>query len=154
MATNNEAQFDSLDDLFAASLDDIADLASFATPPKGAYIATVSTDTKEINGKGAVEAAFTIIETVELEEPETDTIPAPGTKFSIAFILGNNIAEGKLKQFIAPFAEHFEDTGPGCIGRLVREEIKEITIAFTMKHRKDKEDKDKVYPDIRNISIM
>lgn len=146
---NAEAQFDNLDSLFAASLDDIADLPSFETPPKGAYIATVTTSTKEINKKGAVEAEFTIVETVELEHADDKPV-APGTKFSTAFILGNPISEGKLKQFLAPFAESFGTTN---IGQLVREEIKDITIAFTLKHRVDKDDKEKFYPDVRNISV-
>lgn len=145
-----EAQFANLDDLFAADLDDIADLPSFATPPKGSYIGRVTTDVKEINNKGAVEATFEVVETVELENPETDVAPAVGTKFSTAFMLGNAISEGKLKQFLAPFAAHFDTTN---VGQLVRDEIKEVTIAFVLKHRVDKEDKEKVYPDVRMITV-
>lgn len=146
---NTEAKFADLDSLFSASLDDIADLASYETPPKGAYIAAVTTTSKEINNKPAVEAEFTIMETVELEDG-ADKPVANGTKFSTAFILGNAVSEGKLKQFLMPFASHFGSTN---IGQLVRDEIKEVTISFTMKHRKDKEDKEKFYPDVRNITV-
>lgn len=149
MANDTEAKFIDLDSLFAASLDDIADLASFETPPKGAYIGSVTTSTKEINGKPAVEAEFVVVETVELKDA-ADKAVASGTKFSTAFILGNAVSEGKLKQFLAPFAAHF---GSNNIGQLVRDEIKDVTISFTLKHRKDKEDKEKFYPDVGNITV-
>ena len=56
MADNKaEAQFANLDDLFAASLDDMADLPSFEVPSKGAYIGTVTTAIKEVNKKPAIE---------------------------------------------------------------------------------------------------
>lgn len=144
-----DAQFANLDELFAANLDDIADLASYETPPKGSYIFSVSTDTKEINKKAAVEAAFTVVETVELENAEDKPV-AVGTKFSTAFMLGNPISEGKLKQFLAPFAAHFGTTN---VGTLVRDTIKEVTVAAIMKHRKDKDDPEKVYADVRNITV-
>ena len=144
-----EAQFANLDDLFAASLDDIADLATFETPPKGSYILSVTTDVKEINKKPAIEAAFTVIETVELDNA-ADTPSKPGTKFSIAFMLGNPVSEGKLKQFLSPFAAHFGNTN---VGQLVRDQIKEVTVAAIMKHRKDKDDPEKVYADLRNVTV-
>lgn len=149
MAEKKEAQFGSLDDLFAASLDDIADLPSFELPPKGAYIGTVSLEIKEVNNKPAVEATFTVVETVELEDKDEQPAAA-GTKFSSAFILGSNIAEGKLKQLLAPFAAHFQTKE---VGALVRDLVKDVTISFVLKHRKDKEDKEKFYPDVRNITV-
>lgn len=143
------AQFDNLDELFAADLDDIADLPSFETPPKGAYIGTVSLSIKEINKKPAIEASYTVVETVELED-SADTPVIPGTLFSSAFMLGNPISEGKLKEFLAPFAAHF---GTKKVGELVRDHIKDVQISFVLKHRKDKDDKEKVYADVRNITI-
>jgi len=144
-----EAVFANLDELFAGSLDDIADLPSFETPPKGAYIFDVSMSTKEINKKPAVSADFTVVETVELEDADVTPV-AVGTKFNIAFILGNNISEGKLKQFLAPFSEHY---GTKSLSELVRDKVQGTRIAATMKHRYDKDDKEKIYPDIRNVSV-
>ena len=54
--------FTSTDELFAMSLDDLADLPSFETPPAGAYILDVSCDVKTINDKPAVEASFIVVE--------------------------------------------------------------------------------------------
>ena len=150
MADKKDAQFGSLDDLFSASLDDIADLPAFEAPPPGAYVLTVKTEVKEINNKPAVAANFTVVETVELKDPEAKPV-VPGTQFSIAFILGSNIAEGKLKLLLAPFAEHF---GTSKVGELVRDHLaEEVTIAATITNRKDKEDPDRVYADVKNIVV-
>lgn len=151
MSTNTpaDAKFTDIDSLFSASLDDIADLPSFETPPKGAYILTVSTDVKEINKKPAVEASYTVVETVELENADEKPAVA-GTKFSSAFILGNAVSEGKLKQFLAPFAAHF---GTNNVGELIRDHIKDVTISAVMKHRVDKDDREKIYPDVRNVTV-
>lgn len=153
-----EAQFKGLDDLFDADLADIADLAGFETPPAGGYILSVSTETKEINDKPAVVANFQVVETVELKiQDESAKKYRPpvkdGTLFSTAFILGNAVAEGRLKQFLAPFAEHFGITGKGAIGILVRDTIKDVRIAATVTNRADKDDEDIIYAGIKNIQI-
>lgn len=150
--SNSSVQFDDVEALFAADLDDIADLPSFEVPPKGAYIGRVTTAMKQINDKMAVEATFEVVETVELKNPE-DAPCVPGTKFSTAFMLGNEVGAGKMKEFLAPFAQHFDISGPGSIGRLIRDEIKDVTIAFTLKHRADKNDKERIYPDVSNITV-
>lgn len=153
--SKKEAQFADLDELFAADLNDVADLDGFETPPAGAYILSVSTDTKEINDKPAVVANFSVVETVELKiQDESHKKYRPpvkdGTKFSTAFILGNAIAEGRMKQFLAPFAEHFAVTN---VGVLVRDTIKDVQIAATVTNRADKDDEDVIYAGIKNIQI-
>lgn len=160
MASNDkEAQFKGLEDLFEADLEDIADLAGFETPPAGAYILTVSTETKEINDKPSVVANFKVEETVELkvdEEGKKGYRPPvkDGTLFSTAFILGNSVAEGRLKQFLAPFSEHFGIKGKGSIGILVRDTIKDVRIAAIVTNRADKDDPDVIYAGIKNIQVM
>lgn len=158
MASNDkEAQFKGLEDLFDADLEDIADLAGFETPPAGAYILKVSTETKDINDKPSVVANFEVVETVELkaEEGKKGYRPpvAPGTMFSTAFILGNPVAEGRLKQFLAPFGEHFGIKGKGSVGILIRDTIKEVRIAATVTNRVSKDDEDVIYAGIKNIQI-
>lgn len=149
MSSNDEAKvFSSVDDLFAASIDDLADLPAFEVPPAGAYILRVTCSPKVINEKPAVEAAFEVIETVELSDAK-DNPAAPGTKFSMAFMVQNEFGVGKLKQFLAPFQEHFQQ---GNIGALIAE-IKDIQIAATLKVRKDKEDPDKKYANVTNITV-
>lgn len=156
--STKEAQFKSLDDLFDADLEDIADLAGFETPPAGAYILTVSTETKDINDNPAVVANFTVVETVELKvQDETSKKYRPpvadGTMFSTAFILGNAYSEGNLKKFLAPFGEHFGISGKGSVGILVRDTIKDVRIAATVTNRVSKDDEDVIYAGIKNIQI-
>lgn len=153
-----EAQFKGLEDLFDADLEDIADLAAFEAPPVGAYILKVSMDTKEINDKPAVVADFEVVETVELkvtdEEHKNYRPPVKdGTKFSQAFILGNAVAEGRLKQFLAPFGEHFNIKGKGSVGILVRDTIKEVQIACNVTNRASKDDPEIIYASVKNIQI-
>jgi hypothetical protein len=138
-----------LDDLFTANLDDLADLASFETPPPGAYILRVSMEPKEINKKSAIEAAFEVVETVELTD-DNDKPVVNGTKFSIAFFLDNEFGVGNMKKFLQPFAQHF---GHGSIGQLIREDIKDLTISAVVKNRKDKNDPDRVHASVSNISV-
>lgn len=149
MSADKTTSFDSLDDLFDADLDDLADLASFETPPKGAYVCTVTTIGKQINDKPAVEATFTVVETVELEDSSLTPV-AVGTKFSTMYSIGNETGIGSLKKFLAPFAAHF---GTGKLGELVRDHVKEITVSLTLKHRKAKDDAEKIYADVRNITV-
>jgi hypothetical protein len=139
----------SLDQLFSASIDDLADLPAFEAPPPGAYLLRVSCDVKKINDKDAVEAAFTVVETVELEDPEHAKPVANGTKFSQAFLLENEFGVGNLKKFLSPFSQHF---GASNIGALLQE-IKEVEIAASIKNRKDKNDPEKVYASVTNITV-
>ncbi len=158
MSNINEAQFKSLEDLFDASLEDIADLVGFETPPAGAYILKVTTETKEINDKPAVVANFTVVETVELKIKEEDKKGyrppvKDGTQFSTAYILGNSVAEGNLKKFLAPFGEHFGISGKGSVGILVRDTIKEVSVAATVTNRVSKDDEDVIYAGIKNLQV-
>lgn len=156
MAELAPAQFSDIDELFGADLDDIADLASFETPPTGAYILKVSTEVKDINKKKAVEAQFELVETVELKNGDIndkDYIPPSkeGTKFSTAFILGTSVAEGYLKRFLAPFGEHY---GTKNVGELVRDKIKEVQIAAVVSRVPDKDDPEKFYARVSKISVV
>lgn len=139
----------SVEDLFATSIDDLADLASFETPPPGSYILELTMDVKKINEKDAVEASFVVVETVELANEKEDKPVAAGTKFSIAYMIGNEFGLGNLKRFLKPFSEHY---GQGNIGALLNE-LKGVTISALVKNRKDKNDPDKVYATISNITV-
>lgn len=139
----------SFDDLFSASIDDLADLPSFEVPPAGAYSLSVTCARKEINDKQAIEAAFTVLNTEELAD-KNDAPVANGTKFSMAFMIGNEYGLGNLKKFLKPFQEHFNAPNIGAL----LEEIKDVSIVGTLKVRKDKEDPDKKYASVTNITVV
>lgn len=136
-------------DLFSASLDDLADLPAFETPPPGSYLLRANMEVKEVNKKQCVEASFEVLETVELTNPAEDTAVVPGTKFSTLFMLDNQFGVGNLKKFLKPFQEHFQAAN---IGDLVGE-IKDVDMACLVKNRQDKNDPDKVYGSVTNITI-
>jgi hypothetical protein len=136
-------------DLFNASIDDLADLPGFETPPAGSYVLEVSTDVKNLSGKDAVEASFTVVETVELDDAAGVPV-ANGTKFSTLFMLDNEFGVGNLKKFLAPFSAHF---GEPNIGKLVGEVVKNVSISGLVKNRKDKADPEKVYGSVTNITV-
>lgn len=137
-----------IDALLGASLDDLDDLPSFDTPPIGVYLVSVTLEQKKVQDKDALEAAYTIVETVELSDTAASP-PAPGSKFSTLYML-NPFGIGKLKEFCVPFAKHF---GTSSIGELVKDKIKDVQCAVKVGHRKDKEDPEKVYPTVKIVSI-
>jgi hypothetical protein len=137
-----------IDDLFSKSIDDLADLPGFETPPPGSYILNVTCEVKKVNEKDAVEASFTVVETSELANDSDTPVPA-GTKFSTLFMLDNEFGVGNLKKFLKPFADHYDEKG---IGALI-EQLKDVTIACLVKNRKDKNDPDKVYGSVSNIVV-
>lgn len=151
MSNEGKSTFENVNDLLDADLNDLADLAGFEVPPPGAYILSVTTTVKEVNGKNAVEADISVVETVELEDKSGETQPVPnGTKFSQLFMLGNEYGVGNLKKFLKPFSAHF---GTTKIGELVNDKLKDCTFGATVKVRKDKEDPDKQYATLRNIVV-
>lgn len=146
-------EFSSIDDLLGASLDDLADLPAFEAPPPGAYILGFTFGVKKINEKDAVEMSCTVKDTVELEDKSGETQPvANGTKFSNAFFLDNKFAIGNLKKMLKPFGEHFGTTN---IGQLIRDNLaEEVTASAIVKNRADKNDPEKVYASVNNISVV
>ena len=74
----------------------------------------------------------------------------PGTKFSCLYQLGNEIAEGRMKELVMPIAAHF---GERNMATLVTVTCKDLIITAKVKRRADKEDKDKFYANISNVEI-
>lgn len=142
------AAITSMDALLASSLDDLDDLPSFEVPTPGVYLLSVTLGQKDVNGKAAIEATYTVKEVVELEDKQA-TPPVAGTKFSTLFTL-NEFGIGKLKEFCDPFGTHF---GESNVGVLVRDTIKDITISAKVGRRVDKEDPDKVYAKVKLLEI-
>jgi hypothetical protein len=67
------------------------------------------------------------------------------------FQLGNETAEGKMKELLMPLAAHF---GERSLLKLVTDTLKEpVIISATVKRRKDKDDPDKFYPSISNVTV-
>jgi hypothetical protein len=132
---------DDLFDILDKSIDDLKDLPGFKVPDTGMYKLTVTAGMKEINKKAAVTTSYVVREVLELEDseiPEEDWAKT-GDKFDVPFILKNDdgttneFAEGRLKEFLAPFHAHFDEKnikallkGPLAAGVDITAKVKKV----------------------------
>ena len=147
----SEAQanaLDAMDNLLDATLDDLEDLPEFTPFKPGAHKVTASFDVKEINDKQAVELAFTLVETLELSDPQQEK-DAPGHTSSTMFLLENEYGRGNLKKCAAPFGVAL---GFSTIREIV-EGVKDVECLILTTVRKDKNDPDKVYLNVKEIQV-
>lgn len=160
MTSENNSALDMLDTLLDRNLDDLADLPEFKTPDTGIYKLTVWAEPKVINDKGAVIAKCTIVELVELAD---STIPEeqrskPGDKFDVAFMLQDNsgekndLGEGRLKDFVKPFAAHFGTQNVRAIVAGMNE-ANAVAITAQVQKVQRKSDKEKFDARIKDITI-
>jgi hypothetical protein len=136
--------------LLDASLDDLADLPEYAILPAGAHKVRISVGSKQIKEHPAVEVKMVLIETIELANPAEDAALAPGAESSVAFMLDNEIGQGKLKEFLKPLAEATGISGP--LSAII-EAANGMEVTVVTKVRKDKNDPDKKYGDIVRVSV-
>lgn len=108
-------------DLLDMDLDELADLPEFKVFPAGAHRVTISWANKVINNKPSVELNLTMIEVLELADPNDATVINAGDSCGILFMLKNNdgskneISEGQLKKIMTELRES------GVEGRSVAE---------------------------------
>jgi hypothetical protein len=150
--------FDAMDDLLDRSIDDLKDLPEFKVPDTGIYKLRVNCNAKYINEKPAIEMNFAVREIVELADssiPE-EARAKPDDKFSIAFFLldkdGNEseMGFGRLKQFTAPFSEHF---GEKNVKAVCRNHIKDVDITAKVVKKQRKDDKEKFDARVEDVTI-
>lgn len=137
-----------LDNLLDATLDDLEDLPEFTPFKPGAHKVMASFEEKTINDKQAVELSFKLIETLELADSQ-DEKDAPGHTSSIAFLLDNEYGRGNLKKCSVPFGEAL---GLQTIRQIV-EEVKDVECLILTTVRKDKNDPDRLYLNVKEIQI-
>lgn len=154
-------KFNTLEALFGADLDDIADLPAFEVPPPGAYLLRVSTEIKKINNKPVVEFKYEVVETVALKVQDESAAnyrapSKPGTQFSVPVFIGGDDKEkaaksvARLKAMLLPFGQHFGNTK---VEPLINELIKDVTIAAVITNREDKQDPEKIYAGVRDVAV-
>lgn len=135
--------------LLSKSIDDIDDLPGFQVPVNGMYTLKLTTAVKVVNDKDCVEASFVVVECLEQNDPAEEATK-PDTRFSMLFQLGNEVAEGKMKELLIPIAEHF---GERNMLTLVTETCKDVVIAAKVTRRYDKTDSEKIYANVTNVSV-
>ena len=137
-----------MSDLLDAKLDDLEDLPEFKPFHPGAHKVLATFAEKTINDKAAVELTLKLVETLELSDTQLKP-DEPGTECSMAFFLDNEFARGNLKKCATPFGEAL---GYGTIREIV-EGVKEVECLILTTLRKDKNDPDRFYLNIKEIQI-
>lgn len=104
-AQANNIDTSDIDSLLDATLDDLADVPEFKPFAKGVHRSNIKWGTKVLNGKTAIELTLTVLETMELANPE-DTPPKPGDTTNVMFQFykkdgqPNEIAQGQFKNIV------------------------------------------------------
>lgn len=140
-----------MDDLLDGTLDDLADMPEFKPFAAGAHKVTIQFDTtKKINDMPAIEVKLTMVESVELVNPE-DTPPAPGDSTNVIFILKkkddkgnivrNELAEGQFKNLIASLAPAFPEAKSN---REIIEAAQGYEVLASTSIRENKKDKNNI----------
>lgn len=128
-----------LDTFGAIALDQIEDVPGFKVPPPGQYDVDAECELKEINGNPAFVVNFTVT------QPDGDGY-LKGDKFGVMYT-----ADGLKfkKEVIAQTLTAFSATDlKGCV------DAGTIQASVTIKHRKDKNDAEKVYCEVVKISAL
>lgn len=151
----SEVNFDLLD----LELEELADLEKFEAAPAGSYLANLTWERKEINNFPAVVAHMTLTETLELAD-STLAHPEPGKKVDIAFILqrkdkesgeiiANKMGQGQLKEALVALAPAVGGSTPAEI----MENSQGSSIAVVLKVRKNKDDPEITYNQLKTLAI-
>jgi hypothetical protein len=138
-----------LDSLLDSTLDDLADLPEFKNYPIGAHTVLASFSTKMIGEHPAIELSFKYVDVVELQD-KNDVPPVAGDTCSVAYFMDNEMGCGKFKQAAAPFAVALGFT----TNREIVEGVKDIECVILTGLRKDKNDKEKFYMDVKEIQVV
>lgn len=138
--------------LLSKSIDDIEDLPGFEVPTPGMYSLKFSTQVKVVKDRDCVEANFEVIECLEQNDP-AEKAAIPGTKFSMLFQLDNPIAEGKMKELMIPIAEAFGERNMLTLITETCAVSQGVIIAAKVTRRPDKEDKDKFYAVVSQVTL-
>jgi len=96
-----------LSSLLDGTLDDIEDLPGFIQLPTGAYKVKLAEGfrSKEINGKPGVDLPMTVIEVIELGNPEQAPEIKVGDVATLSWMMDNDTGKGFFKEAIRPVYE-------------------------------------------------
>ena len=139
-----------IDNLLDSTLDDLEDLPEFKAFPPGVHKVLISLDLKEVNDKQCVEMEMKALETVELAEPTKDTVLKEGDSCNILFMLDNEFGRGKLKAVATPLGEALDTS----VLREVIEQAKGVECLVVTSLRKDKNDPDKKYTNVKELQVV
>lgn len=143
-----------IDALLDGTLDDLADLPEWTVPNPGSYIAEVkSFEVKDINGQKSPEIKLLFTELIEAadESLEPQTLPIEAGMLFMFFTKDgkpNEMGQGQFKEIIAAL----KPVVGGDKNSEVMANAKGAMVAITTGVRQDKNDKDKKYLKINQIT--
>ncbi len=148
-----------IDSILDGTLDDIADLPSFAAWPSGAYRATLKEGfkLKEINGKPAYELKLTNEEVLEISNAlEQEEAPKIGDEASLAFGMDSETGRGFFKEAIKPFVEALGlPSGQAGVIRAAVDSSKGLQVMVILKRTKKTVDgEEKKYQHLVKLSLL
>lgn len=160
---DQSTELDPMDALLDGTLDDLADIPEFRQYPVGAHKVKMSwilnhTIPNAFNKKGDessglkkfVQLKCVAIETVEMPAGSTDAPLEPGAPFQQNFDLTNEWAQGAFKVIMTSLSQHY---GAKSNRDLIKDS-EGAEVVITIKHRKDKNDKEKFYAQIDNLMVV
>jgi len=139
-----------IDDLLDATLDDLEDLPAFEPFSPGAHKVSVTLELKEVNSKPCVELSMKAIETLELADSAKDQPLKAGDVTSVLYDLTNQFGQGAWKAVAKPLAEAL---GTSTTRELI-EQCKEVECVVLTSLRKDKNDPDRKYTNIKQLQVV
>lgn len=97
----------SLNSLLDGTLDDIEDLPGFIQLPTGAYKVKLAEGfrSKEISSKPAIDLPMTVLEIIEMGNPEQAPEVKVGDVATLAWMMDNETGKGFFKEAIRPIYE-------------------------------------------------
>ncbi len=146
----SEDNYDDIDELLDATLDDLEDLPEFKPFSAGAHTATLSLTRKKIGDHPAIEANFILIETLELADSTEEAPSKAGDLASAAYFLDNEFGRGKFKELCKPLAAHL---GVTKLSEIV-EETQQLEVMIVTSIRVDKKDASKKYLNIIELQVV
>jgi hypothetical protein len=144
----------SLDDILDGSVEDLVDLKEFKPLPIGEYI--VIFDYERSADPAGIRFLLKVKEVIELANPEEAATLEPDAKESILFSFftkegdDNSFGQGRLKQIVN---EVFLPVFGGDTIAQTLDASKGAEVRVVLKHRKDKNDPDKFYPEIKSFEL-
>lgn len=152
----------SMDDLLDGTLDDLADMPEFKPFAPGAHKLKLNFLQKTINELPSIELKLTMIESVELSNPD-DTPPAIGDTTNILYMMKtkgddgklvrNELAEGQFKELLAQLAPAFPEAKSNRDIMTAAEGYEVLGVTSIRTNKKDKNNI-KYYTTLESVAII
>lgn len=148
-----ELNQDDIMNLLDSSISDLADTPEYKPFPPGAHRCKFDFIGKLVGEQKLpmILISLKLVETIELNSPEVDTAPAPGTETEVMYNMANEYAQGELKALAASFCRQQGLDPKTASLSTAFEAYKGGELVFITKTRSNKKDKTKSYTDIVSV---